>query len=180
MASIQDALVLRGNWRFGWALGLHTLSSRPLASGGWDTTYTEVGELLNRLKYRRDETAIEPIADIAVRFLRTRWILRSITAIVPVPPSDLARPFQLVEQLALRIGDQLHIPVLTNYVIKVKSTAALKTIDDPTRRREQLFHAFQVVDRSLAGRNVLLFDDLYRSGETLSEVTRVLYREGEV
>ncbi len=33
-----------GNWRKGWALDIHTVSSQPLPSGGYDTERTEFGE----------------------------------------------------------------------------------------------------------------------------------------
>ena len=37
---------IRGNWRSGWALDIHTISSRPLQDGGYDTDRTEFGELV--------------------------------------------------------------------------------------------------------------------------------------
>lgn len=37
-------------------------------------------------------------------------------------------------------------------------------------RKEVLTGAFAIQNNSLAGKNVLLFDDLYRSGETLNAV----------
>lgn len=171
---------LQGNWRAGWALNLHTRSSRPRADGGWDTEYTDEGGWLNRLKYRGDQTAIDPIVDRAAAFLRTRVVLPAISVIIPVPPSDTSRPAQPVEQLAIRIGAAVGIPVALDYMIKLKPTQPLKSIDDPMLRREQLFQAFGVKDRSLAGRVVLLFDDLYRSGETLRAITRALHDEGRV
>lgn len=47
-------------------------------------------------------------------------------------------------------------------------------------RQAQLASAFRVVDDRFAGRRVLLFDDLYRSGETLREITRTLVSEGNI
>jgi predicted amidophosphoribosyltransferase len=71
--------------------------------------------------------------------------------------------------------------VITDYLIKVKETSSLKNIDDSTTRKEELKDAFKVKDkRRYAGKSLLVFDDIYRSGETLTEITRVLYEEGKV
>lgn len=41
-----------GNWRAGWALDVHTLSSRPLLGiNNFDTKRTELGEWVYQLKY---------------------------------------------------------------------------------------------------------------------------------
>jgi len=65
-------------------------------------------------------------------------------------------------------------------LIKVKETPELKNIYDYQKRLELLKDGFAIKDQSLRGKNVLLFDDLYRSGATLSVVTRALYDQGMV
>jgi predicted amidophosphoribosyltransferase len=40
--------------------------------------------------------------------------------------------------------------------------------------------AFSVSDQRYANKKVLIFDDLFRSGTTLKEITRVLYEVGKV
>lgn len=65
-------------------------------------------------------------------------------------------------------------------MIKVKETPELKNIYDYQKRLELLKDGFAIKDQSLRGKNVLLFDDLYRSGATLSVVTRALYDQGMV
>lgn len=171
---------LKGNWECGWALDLHTISSVPLPNGSFDTKRTEVGELLYQLKYCLDRIKIEPLATTAADFLKTRLFLPYLSCIIPVPPSDINRPFQPVMELALEIGKKVNLPVLTDFIQKIKETEPLKGIDDLESRRVQLKGAFRVKDKSLAGKYVLLFDDLFRSGETLREVTRVLMGEGAV
>jgi len=171
---------LSGNWRYGWALDLHTVSSTPLPDGGFETQRTEVGELLYQLKYCLDRSKVEPIAEVAAAFLRSRMVLPYLAAIIPVPPSDTNRPFQPVQELAVRIGQKINLPVRLDYLVKVKLTEALKGIEDSASRKQQLQGAFKVQDLSLAGKYVLVFDDLFRSGETLKAITEVLYVQGKV
>lgn len=99
---------------------------------------------------------------------------------VPVPPSDLTRKSQPVLDVARRIADKTGLPLHEDYLLKVKPTQALKALDDADERREQLAGAFRVADQRFARRRVLLFDDLYRSGATLGEITRTLMNEGGV
>jgi competence protein ComFC len=137
--------------------------------------------MLYQLKYRYDRSKAEPLAEIASNFLKKQKFINQLKAIIPVPPSDLSRPFQPVTLIAQKIGKHLNLPVITDYLIKVKETSSLKNIDDSTTRKEELKDAFKVKDkRRYAGKSLLVFDDIYRSGETLTEITRVLYEEGKV
>ena len=169
-----------GTWDRGWVLDLHTLSSIPLPGGGFDTVRTEVGELLYRLKYRGEREAVAPIAAAAAKFLTERGVVDSFRGIIPVPPSQLDRPFQPVAELALSIGHLLDIPVCLDYLTKVRRTPPLKGLDDGESRKALLAGAFSVADERFAGKPILLLDDLIRSGETLSEITRVLRTQGRV
>jgi predicted amidophosphoribosyltransferase len=171
---------LTGSWKAGWALDFHTVSSIPRPDGGFDTQRTEIGELLYQLKYKNDKSKIEPIAEIAAAFIKKRLVFPYLTAIIPVPPSKMDRPFQPVQELALKIGQKVNLPVPLDYLIKVKETEPLKSVEDLQVRKEQLKGAFKVKDNRFAGKYVLLFDDLFRSGETLSEITDVLVKEGKV
>jgi len=64
--------------------------------------------------------------------------------------------------------------------IKRKKTEQLKDITDPIEREEILKNSFGVKDLRYKDSKVLLFDDLYRSGATLREITKVLYENGRV
>jgi len=171
---------LRGNWKAGWALDLHTISSKLRPDGTFDTVYTDVGEAMNQLKYHSDKTKIALLADVASKFMQTRLVTPYLDAIIPVPPSDLTRDMQPVLLLAKEIGKRLRLPVVEGVLVKTRSTAALKDIEDPKARKKELHGVFKVKDKSLAGKKVLLFDDLYRSGATLTEITDVLYNTGKV
>ena len=69
---------------------------------------------------------------------------------------------------------------MEDYLVKTRETAALKAIDDQTIRHEELAGAFTARDTRFKGENILLFDDLFRSGETLSAITDVLRGNGKL
>ena len=172
--------ILRGNWAAGWALDLHTVSSVALAGGSFATEYTQLGEALYQLKYRYDRNKIEPLAEAAVVLIEARPELRSLEAIIPVPPSEENRPFQPVYTVAGAIARRLDLAVGIGYLMKVRKTHALKDIQDSRNRKGELEGAFMVKDARFDEKDVLLFDDLFRSGETLREITHVLHTQGKV
>jgi len=175
-----NPLDLKGNWHLGWALDYHTISSRPRGDDKFDTVRTEIGEALFQLKYKADCQHILPLTEAAAKFIRERAIYCCLDAIVPAPPSNLERYLQPVYEIAAGLGKILRLPVMTELIIKTKNTSELKDIDSRSIRKSELAGAFAVSDKSYQGKNILLFDDLYRSGETLKEITKTLYSFGEV
>jgi len=170
---------LDGYWWAGWALDLHTVSSGLLEDGSFDTKRTELGELLYRLKYRDDRSKVRTIAEIAAMFVREKWgIDRTLAAVIPIPPSS-PRPFQPVAALATEMGRILNLPAPSDYLFKTRDTPPLKELEGLKSRRKELEGAFDVIDQRFEGNHVLLFDDLYRSGETLNAATLTLYSRGK-
>ncbi|MCX7929047.1 MAG: phosphoribosyltransferase family protein [Patescibacteria group bacterium] len=172
---------LFGNWIEGWALDLHTIYSIPIAPemNIWDTKRPPIAEELYRLKYCYEQDRVDSIAKVAAEFLnkyKSKW---QLDLIIPIPPSDTTRPFQPVYEMAKSIGRLVGLPVDFNTLRKVKSTFQLKDINDPDKRREILKDAFDINFNSLSGKNVLIFDDIYRSGETLNAVCDVIMNKGK-
>ena len=142
----------------------------------FDTTRSPLGELLHKLKNRGDERVIPEIVDTAASFLKG-WRV-GLDAIILVPPSNTARKRQPVIAVANSLGEVLAIPVCKGCVTKVKSTEQLKDIFDFAKRSEILNGAFAVDASKTKGQRLLLLDDLYRSGATVSTITGLLMSTG--
>jgi competence protein ComFC len=169
-----------GPWTDGYALHIHTLASTFIGNNEFghpmfDTKRSPVGELLYQLKYRRDQTAVDQLAEAAEAFLKT-W-QPPIEAIVPVPPS-VARKDQPVIAVATALAKRLKIPLCTSCLAKVKQTPQLKDLVEYDKRREALKDAFTVAQDQTKGKTLLLFDDLYGSGATVSHIVEVLKNQG--
>ena len=91
----------------------------------------------------------------------------------------MKRSFQPVTEIAQEIGRLLNLPVRTDLLTKIKQTGPLKNLNIEDKRK-QLQGAFIVNTQDYKGKCVLLFDDLYDSGTTLTEATKVLYEQGRV
>ena len=187
---IRQLIPLIGVWDIGYSLSYHTISSRKNEDGTFDTVRTEIGEMLYDYKYKfkkklGDTLAVKIVSEMENLFCgfglgSVRVYQSEIDVIIPIPPSDTNRPFQPVLELAKKISELSSIPVDLTYLSKSKRTPPVKNIDDVTTRSKLLKNAFCVIDTRYKGKRVLLFDDLYRSGETMNSVARTLKDQGQV
>lgn len=176
------SIKLNGNWKIGFAHDVHTLSSTYMGVNEygrdrWDTTRSEMGELVYQLKYQNNRFAITKIVDLLSKYKG----LETMDAIIPVPCSNKSRLVQPVYEIAQELGKRVRVQVLDNVLIKADGGSELKNIDDPHKRKELLKKYMSLSGQyNLTRKNVLLVDDLYRSGATLAVATDILYQQARV
>ena len=173
-----NPMKIPGNWREGYVLDFHTIRSDFLGHDEFghpmfDTQRSEIGELLYKLKYKSDRTVLNAIVDTVVDFIHS-WI-PAVDVILPVPPSKQSRVYQPVQEIANGVGNQLKILVNNDCIVKVKDTPELKNVYGYSERLLLLEDAYAIDASSLIDRDVLLFDDLYRSGATLNSMACALH-----
>jgi predicted amidophosphoribosyltransferase len=173
---------LKGNWKRGFAHDVHTLSSVYMGVDDkgmdyWDTTRTHMGELVYRLKYRQDTSTVQEIVDMLERYRG----LDQMDAIVTTPPTNKSRRFQPVIAIARELGDRINVPVFPD-ALEIKNLGPeLKNIDSLEERIAILTRRmFAKNTKNLEEKNILLIDDLYRSGSTLFVATDILYTQAKV
>lgn len=172
---------LRGPWREGFALDVHTVSSTFLGHNSFghaefETVRSPLGDLLYRLKNGGDQSAVAPIVEAVVGFLRT-W-KPGIDVLVPVPPSNQIRRHQPVIEIATELSAATGIRLSDTCVKKVRNTGQLKDVFDFNKRSEILKDVFAVTEEEVRGQRVLIVDDLYRSGATAGAIARLLSGAG--
>lgn len=171
---------LVGPWSDGHVLDLHTVSSvflghDSLGHPQFDTERTELGELVYRLKNKADKKALNMILEIAEQFLR-QWN-PPFDILIPVSPSR-PRAYQPVLEIARGLGQRFGRPVCEDCLVKVKRTPELKNVFEYSERLKLLQDAFRVTPETVKGRQLLLLDDLYRSGATLEAAANTLQSAG--
>jgi competence protein ComFC len=177
---VFDPKTVHGPWDHGVVLDIHTTRSVPTGPNAagymqFETDRTPLGELLHRLKYRADRSVVPEIVAAAVAFLRPHR--GKFDLIVPVPPSQ-QRALQPVAVLAEALGVAPGVKV-EDSVARSHATKPQKEVDDPSERLALLSGLYTVVPGAAAAKNVLLFDDAYRSGATLSAITGLLREPGK-
>ncbi len=134
-----------------------------------------MGELVYRLKYQSD---MEALAEIVV-LLDDIQSIETFDLIVPVPPTNKNRRVQPVPLIARALGERRNVEVREDLLTN-DGDAELKGISDPVERNARLKQAIKLNNPgAVAGKKVLLVDDLFRSGATLMVATDLLYRTGK-
>jgi predicted amidophosphoribosyltransferase len=166
-----------GPWVEGFVLDKHMIASVPVGQAGdrtiFDSTRTAMGELLFRLKNRSGPA--DDIIDTAAAFAAGRWPGRIDCVVWPPPSADRRR--QPAALLAAGIAGRLGLAVLDGAVRKVTVTAQMKNI--PTYERAAILdQAIQPGSVPVAGRRVLIVDDLWQTGGTMRRVAAVVNSMG--
>jgi len=169
-----------GPWNYGGAFALHTVSSTYIGvdehgHNRWDNTRSEMGDLVYRLKYRHDRSALSRIVELLDRVAG----LEGFHLFIPIPPTDKTRKSQPVTEIAEALGRRRGVAVRTDILQKKAGGEQLKNVGDPVERERLLRESIYIENGdAVKGRRILLVDDLYRSGATLTAATQVLREAG--
>lgn len=145
---------------------------------GWAISYhgkSRVGKLVRFSKYKDGGPFALGLVFRATEVARTRYPVNAIDGIVSVPPTKSG---ELVEMFARQVAAQLGIEYLL-VLAKRYTTRVQKEFTNRVQKVDNVKGAFVVCCPELvAGRSLLLIDDIYDSGCTLREVAQTLMQAG--
>lgn len=151
---------------------------RAVALGSYDAAFREA---VLRTKRMKNEAMVAALTDLLWRREADALRAERVDVVLPVPMHwrrRLLRGHNAPEILAELLARQLRIPDRPRGLIRRRSTNPQAGLSVP-QRRENVHNAFTVRRRSaVAGKRVLLVDDILTSGATCSEIARVLKRSG--
>jgi ComF family protein len=138
-------------------------------------------EVILRMKKPTGEDLAEIIGAAWAGAIAPRLKASAIDAIVPVPLHwwrRWRRGFNQSEILANCIGEALAIPARPRWLRCVRRTNEQKGLP-PTVRRDNVHDAFSASrSAALAGKTILLVDDVMTTGATAHEAARALRKAG--
>lgn len=162
-----------------FALDYHT----KLSSNGYSRT--EIGELVYQAKpYNRPQNPTnidnaKKLSQFFIEFIQTHPSYYRAELILATPPSNATKLFNLPNYLVDIISNNLGITNGQNVIQKIKKTKPMKNCLTPHEKIENVRDAFQVLNRDMiVGKNIILVDDIYQSGFTLNEISRILFEAG--
>jgi predicted amidophosphoribosyltransferase len=84
-----------------------------------------------------------------------------------------------VDEIAKAMGEHFGIEII-HALIKNSGTSQIKDVGDPAEREKLLLETIQLKEGlDFSNKKLLLIDDLYQSGSTLSVATSVLKDKGK-
>ena len=142
-------------------------------------------EALQRLKFS-SEASLLPLlseeAEAALPSAKLRWLSQFdvITCIPTSPERRAQRGFDVPEELFAPLLEQRGGEFQAQLLTRARSTAPLFELS-PEERRQELSGCFELSQRAqrvVAGKRVLLCDDIFTTGSTMAEAAGVLRRAG--
>ena len=138
-------------------------------------------ETVLRFKYANCAYYAGPMADMMADMLQMygKADCDGIVA-VPIHADRLrTRGYNQAELLARELAERLEKPYVPDALRRLKKTSPLKTLGE-TERRNELMNAFGPGSGDVAGKRILLVDDILTTGATASVCTDVLRAMGAV
>ena len=160
---------LVGSWQKGWALGFHSRIS------GADWSRSGVGDLTYRLKYDSDTTVLPALVQQTLDLFAAHPEMGQADFIIPVP-SSTERKVSPVHAFCEVLAGKIRIPV-QGIVAKARQTQPQKEMQTLAQKRANVAGAFSMRG-DVSQKRILLVDDLFDSGATLDEITKLLLKHG--
>lgn len=138
-------------------------------------------ELVQALKYRGMTALAGRMGELLASAARQQGVEAEL--IVPVPLSGLrkrTRGYNQAEALARALAGHLGLPVATRAIARRRHTPPQARSADSEARRANVAGAFSARPQGVAGRRVLLVDDVATTGATLSACAEALKAAGAV
>ena len=156
----------------------YSIEKRSVHEAGWSISYhgkSNIGKLVRASKYEDAGPFALGLVLRGAEVIRARYPIYLLNGIVSVPPTKSGL---LVEMFARQVAEKLgieYLPVLE----KVRQTQEQKDLTNKVQKSRNVKGAFSVCSSGLvAGRTLLLIDDIYDSGSVLREVGQTLMQAG--
>lgn len=137
-----------------------------------------IREAIHRLKYSNSQALAAPLGEMMVSYWQDVHLPADVIVPVPLHARRLReRGYNQAALLARELGKGVGLPVLENALIRVRDTAPQVDLN-AEERKENVHGAFHCLDDRLAGKRVLLVDDVYTTGATLEACSLALKQRG--
>ncbi len=132
---------------------------------------TNVGSTIHNSKYVSGNDFPDWILGLTLKAFRKRYGKEKFDLILYVPPTESG---DLVKRFAEKISSILKIP-MSHKLIKIASTSPQKVFQSGISKRDNVKNKFiyKNVDE-IAGKKILLVDDIFDSGYTIKEIGKYL------
>lgn len=174
-------LEILGPWKKGYAFDIYTIRSKFIGRDKYgfrrfNTIRSPMGECLYDLKYNQKHSNIEKIINMLSASEEFTDFVNDFDIILTVPPSNKSRRFQPVELIAKEIAKKFNMKRHKN-AFSISGRREIKTMDI-IEKDEKLKKILSLNKQLDITKKILIFDDVFDSGTTLSTMTNILLEKG--
>ena len=137
-----------------------------------------LSELIHKMKYEDMFALAGPLADLMLRSWPD-WA-QPIDLVVPIPlhpERRKKRGYNQSELLARRLGEEQNLPVSSNALARIRHTPPQVGLNG-TERLMNVQGAFAAHAEVVSGKYILLIDDVFTTGATMSAAATALFSSG--
>lgn len=163
---MSETLLVPGPLDEVWALGMHTT----------EHGFTELRDLVHAAKtYGNkpgDPKKAEELSELFAQRMSKHPAINRSDAIVSVPANPPKKPHNLPEVMASALSEAAGVPFERTAILKTRPTPEIKNL--PNEEKLQALEGAYEVSATLAGKSVVLVDDILYSGTTLGVIGDLL------
>jgi ATP-dependent DNA helicase RecQ len=133
--------------------------------------FSNVGSIIHKCKYENGGDYPEFLVKLTVKAFHKQYAAEHFDMIIYTPPTESE---DLVKHFAEKLSEALHIPV-SHGLKKTKPSKPQKVFQNAVLKRENVKDVFLFEPPDdIAGKSILLIDDIFDSGATVKEIGRYL------
>ena len=140
----------------------------------------EIRKAVHRMKFHNQRIYAKIFGRIMAKEAKEKIRMWGIEAVIPVPmyrKKQKIRGYNQAELLAKEIADQLNLPLICDFVARVRDTRPQKELEGKARENN-LKKAFIITKNDVKLKKILIVDDIYTTGSTIDAVADVLKTYG--
>ena len=140
-----------------------------------------IREKIIQYKFQDKAYIYNTFAKIILKNEKICGLLKKYDIIIPVPihkKRKVQRGYNQTQLIASKISKYVEIKLCDDVLIKSKNTIAQSKLNK-NKRKQNIKGAFKILNsEKIQGKNILLFDDIYTTGSTVNECSKILTRAG--
>lgn len=140
-----------------------------------------IRQLILKYKFRQKAYLYNMFSRIILKDEKILSQIKSYDVIIPIPmfkEKKKRRGYNQTELITKLISKELNINLQDNNLIKIKNTKTQSTLSR-NERKENIKNAFFVNNKEeVENKRIIIFDDIFTTGETVNEASRILKKVG--
>ena len=149
------------------------------AAGNYDDPILQ--NLIHCFKYRKMDFLAPMLGEILLNYLKLTNLKLKNFIVIPIPLHffrEKSRGFNQAKLLAEIVARHFNLPII-DALKRIKNNESQAKCKDSESRAKNVIDCFKIKNsESIKGKNIILIDDVFTSGATITEAAKILKQNG--